>query len=76
MGSRPRNPHVTSHFQASEAFRVTRLPAGRGQRNAVSPIRRRKSRPYLFQLLKDGLLTLYALLKSLGLVPLSNTRIC
>jgi len=30
----------------------------------------------LFQLLTDGLLTLHALLKSLGLVPLSNTRVC
>jgi hypothetical protein len=66
----------TSHFQASEEFRVTRLPAGRGQRNAVSLIGRRKSRPFLFQLLTDGLHTLHALLKSLGLIPLSNTRIC
>ena len=34
-----------------------------------------ESRPFLLQLLTDGLLAVHALLKSLGLIPLSNTRI-
>ena len=42
----------------------------------MSFVGRGKSRPFSFQLLMDRLLTLHALLKSLGLIPLSNTRIC